>query len=125
MYGRWPLVAKAQPWLLEKYPEFRTVPAGYARIAGQAAFAFAACGDRAQTFRWVGKTLRANPWERRAYLPLCVALKVVDADFVVRWLHPPGPGLGTPSSRVHPLRPRAGSWGAAGRPVLDVTLQSA
>jgi Glycosyl transferase family 2 len=93
MYGRWPLVAEAQPWLLENYPEFRTVPAGYARIAGQAAFAFAACGDRAQALRWVGKTLRANPRERRAYLAFGVALKVVNADSVVRWLHRRGRGL--------------------------------
>lgn len=93
MYGRWPVVAKALPWLLDKFPEFRTVPAGYARVAGQAAFAFAASGDRANALRWVGKTLRANPREPRGYIALGVVSKVLHPDSVIRWLHERGRGL--------------------------------
>jgi glycosyltransferase involved in cell wall biosynthesis len=93
MYGRWPLVAKALPWMLDRYPEFATVPAGYARVAGQAAFAFAACGDTGTALKWIGKTLRANPREPRAYLALGVAAKVVRPDAVIRTLHRFGRGL--------------------------------
>jgi glycosyltransferase involved in cell wall biosynthesis len=93
MYGRWPLVAKALPWMLDRYPEFATVPAGYARIAGQAAFAFAACGDTGTALKWVGKTLRANPRELRAYIALGVAVKVLKPDTVIRSLHRFGRGL--------------------------------
>src|SRR5262249_23477879 len=83
--GRWPVVATALPWLLEKYPEFRTVPAGYARVAGQAAFASAASGAKSDAWRWVGRTLSANPREPRAYIALGVMSGLVSPDAVVRW----------------------------------------
>ena len=35
MYGRWAQVRLGLEWLLDRYPEFRTVPAGYARVAGR------------------------------------------------------------------------------------------
>jgi len=93
MYGRWPVVATALPWLLEKYPEFRTVPAGYARVAGQAAFAAAASGARSDAWRWVGRTISANPREPRAYITLGVMSGLVSPDAVVRWLHRRGRGI--------------------------------
>jgi hypothetical protein len=93
MYGKWPVVAKALPWLLERYPEFRTVPAGYARIAGQAAFASAASGDLSGAWKWVRKTIAANPREARAYIALGVMCGLVKPDAVLRWLHRRGRGL--------------------------------
>lgn len=93
MYGRWPIVAKALPWILERYPEFRTVPAGYARIAGQTAFAAAASGDRSASLKWVRRTLAANPREARAYIALGVMSGLVNPDAVLRWLHRRGRGL--------------------------------
>jgi glycosyltransferase involved in cell wall biosynthesis len=93
MYGKWPVVAKALPWLLDNYPEFQAVPRGYARVAGQAAFAMAASGDRAGTRQWVRKTIAASPRELRAYIALCVALGLVKPETVVRWLHRRGRGL--------------------------------
>ena len=44
--SRWDTMAQGLSWLLERYPEFSTVPAGEARVAGQVAFARAAQGDR-------------------------------------------------------------------------------
>ena len=61
-------------WLLERYPEFATVPAGEARVAGQIAFAQAATGNRRGALRWARRTLARNPQEPRAYLALAVAL---------------------------------------------------
>ena len=37
--SRWDTMAQGLTWLLERYPEFATVPAGEARVAGQVAFA--------------------------------------------------------------------------------------
>jgi len=93
MYGRWPVVAQALPWLLDQYPEFRTVPAGYARIAGQIAFAAAASGNRAMASRWIWRTIRARPNELRPYIALGVMSGLVNPDAVVRWLHKRGRGL--------------------------------
>jgi glycosyltransferase involved in cell wall biosynthesis len=82
MYGRWPLVAQALPWLLDHYPEFNTVPVGYARIAGQVAFAHAACGERRQAWRWAGRAIRASVKEPRAYLALAVTCGLKPATIV-------------------------------------------
>jgi cellulose synthase/poly-beta-1,6-N-acetylglucosamine synthase-like glycosyltransferase len=93
MYGRWPLVVQALPWLLDRYPEFRTEPVGYARLAGQMSFAAAAAGDRALAWRWVRRTIRVRPREPRAYIALAVMSGAVNPDRVIRWLRRRGRGL--------------------------------
>ena len=93
MSSMWPVVIQALPWLLEKYPEFRSVPAGYARIAGQVAFAAAASGKRLMALKWCWDAARANPRELRPYIALGVASGLVNPDAVIRWLHRRGRGL--------------------------------
>jgi glycosyltransferase involved in cell wall biosynthesis len=93
MYGTWPVVGRALAWLLDRYPEFRAVPAGYARVAGQIAFAAAATGDRRMACRWIGRAIRARPAEPRPYIALGVMSGLVDADQVIRWLHRRGRGI--------------------------------
>jgi GT2 family glycosyltransferase len=93
MYGRWPLVAQALPWLLERYPEFATEPAGYARIAGQVAFAHAACGDRRMTWTWARRAIRASATEPRPYLALAVSSGLVKPGTIVGALRRRGHGI--------------------------------
>ncbi|MFI7212986.1 glycosyltransferase family 2 protein [Micromonospora maritima] len=90
---RWETISTALQWLLERYPEFATVPAGEARVAGQIAFAQAAMGNRREAVRWARRTLAGNPKEARAYLALAVASKAVDPDRVLRTLHKRGRGI--------------------------------
>ncbi len=91
--SRWDTIITALRWLLERYPEFRSVPAGEARICGQIAFAYAAQGRRREAVRWVAKTLRRNPREARAVLALAVASRAITADSVLRRLHERGRGV--------------------------------
>jgi GT2 family glycosyltransferase len=93
MYGRWPLVAQALPWLLEQYPEFASEPAGYARIAGQVAFAAAACGDRRMTWAWARRAIRASVREPRPYLALAVTSGLVKPGTIVTALRRRGHGI--------------------------------
>lgn len=90
--GDWETIAVALRWLLEQYPEFRLVPRGYARVAGQVAFAEASARQRLTALRWIGKTLRSRPTEARAYLALAVC-----AGLSPRWirdrLHRRGKGI--------------------------------
>jgi GT2 family glycosyltransferase len=90
---RWDTISAALQWLLEKYPEFATQPAGQARVSGQIAFARAASGDSRGAVHWARRTLRDNPREPRAYLALAVAGRVVRADAVLRTLHKRGRGI--------------------------------
>lgn len=90
---RWETISEALQWLLARYPEFGTQPAGAARITGQIAFARAAYGDPRGAVRWARRTLRRNPREARAYLALAVATRAVRADTVLRALHRRGRGI--------------------------------
>jgi glycosyltransferase involved in cell wall biosynthesis len=91
--AHWETMGAALEWLLERYPEFRDVPAGEARVSGQIAFAAAAQGRRRDAWRWAGRTIRRNPTEARAYLALGVATKLVKPDTVLRRLHNSGRGI--------------------------------
>ncbi|MCO1598603.1 glycosyltransferase family 2 protein [Micromonospora sp. RHAY321] len=90
---RWDTISEALQWLLDRYPEFGTQPAGEARVTGQIAFARAASGDRRGALRWARRTIRRNPREPRAYLALAVAGRMVRADAVLRTLHKRGRGI--------------------------------
>jgi len=91
--SRWETMAQGLSWLLEQYPEFSSVPAGEARVAGQVAFATAAKGDRRGSLPWVGRAIRRNPREPRAYLALAVASGAVKPDAIIRRLHDRGRGI--------------------------------
>ena len=90
---RWETISTALQWLLGRYPEFATVPAGEARVAGQIAFAQAAMGRRRDAMRWARRTIARNPREPRAYLALAVASRAVTPDRVLRTLHKRGRGI--------------------------------
>jgi len=91
--ARWETMRCALTWLLEKYPEFDSVPKGQARVMGQIAFAAAADGDRRAARHWAGKTLRRNPREGRGYLALAVASGIAKPDAVLKRLHKMGRGI--------------------------------
>jgi hypothetical protein len=90
---RWETISTALQWLLGRYPEFATVPAGEARVAGQIAFAHAAMGKRRDAMRWARRTIARNPREPRAYLALAVASRAVNPDRLLRTLHKRGRGI--------------------------------
>ncbi|CAM3826214.1 glycosyltransferase [Nocardiopsis gilva] len=90
--GRWQTISTALRWLLAQYPEFRLVRRGFARVAGQIAFAEAASGRRGASLEWALTTLRAHPAEARAYLALAVA-GGLPAGLVLRTLHRRGKGV--------------------------------
>lgn len=90
---RWATIAEALEWLLDRYPEFGREPAGYARIAGQIAFANAARGHRTEALTWTRRTLRHRWREPRAYLALAITTRAVSPDRVLRVLHKRGRGI--------------------------------
>lgn len=89
---RWQTISTALRWLLEKYPEFRVVPRGHARIAGQIAFAEASAGRRGPALRWIGTTLRTRPLEGRTYVAFLVVCGV-PPGWILRLLHLRGKGV--------------------------------
>lgn len=90
--GQWRTISTALRWLLGRYPEFRLVPRGYARVSGQIAFAEAASGNRRPALRWIGTTLRHRYREGRAYLAFLVVCGV-PPGWILRTLHLRGKGV--------------------------------
>jgi glycosyltransferase involved in cell wall biosynthesis len=92
--GRWQMMADALSYLLDRYPEFRSEPRGYARIAGQVAFANAGAGRREPARSWAWRSLVASRGrERRAWLALAVSLRIVSAERVLGILNARGRGI--------------------------------
>ncbi len=91
--SQWATIVPALSWLLGRYPEFRSQPAGFARVAGQIAFAAAACGQRRLAWQWIRQALRARLLEPRGYLAVGVLAGVLKPDALVRALHRHGRGV--------------------------------
>lgn len=92
-FQRWQTMLEGLSWILAKYPEFETVPAGSARIRGQVAFAHAALGQRKKALRWATSAAQRNPFEPRAPLAIAVACGLVSPERVMRTLHSRGRGI--------------------------------
>ncbi|MBG0827422.1 glycosyltransferase family 2 protein [Planomonospora sp. ID67723] len=90
---RFPMIADALTHLLAKHPEFGTEPHGIARIEGQIAFYRAAAGQHAEARRWARRSLGHNWRERRAYLALLVAARLVGGQRVLSLLNARGRGI--------------------------------
>lgn len=91
--GKWDAVSGALTYLLEKFPEFRDEPRGWARMAGQVAFAHAARSRGREARRWAFATLRRDPAQVRAYGALAVSTRLVNADRLLERVQRHGRGL--------------------------------
>jgi glycosyltransferase involved in cell wall biosynthesis len=80
-------------WMLERHPEIRAQPAGAARVFGQLAFAYAACGHASEAIRWSLRGLAKRPLEPRPYLALAVAGRLTTSEAVLDRLHRRGRGV--------------------------------
>lgn len=90
---RYRTVLAALHYLLARHPELAGSKRGFARIAGQIAFAHAMLGERATALRWVGRTLAASIREKRAYAAFAVATRVVSGQRVIAMAHSRGRGI--------------------------------
>ncbi|MDQ4142874.1 MAG: glycosyltransferase [Actinomycetota bacterium] len=89
---RWQMIASALSYLLEQYPEFKDHPRGFARVAGQIAFAHGAAGNRSEARAWARRTFSANWRQPRSYLALAVSAGL-PAQSLLRLAHMAGRGI--------------------------------
>lgn len=92
-FSKWQMIHDSLDVLLDKHPQFASIPRGQARIRGQQAIALAAMGRRRQALGTAIATLRLNRTEPRAYLAAAVASGVVGVEGIQRFLHRRGRGL--------------------------------
>ncbi|WOF22638.1 glycosyltransferase family 2 protein [Microbacterium betulae] len=90
---RWRGIVDGLGYLLDKHPEFARSTRGRARIEGQIAFAHGALGAFRSARHWAGRSLRDDLRQPRAYLALCVGLRLVSGERVVAALNARGRGM--------------------------------
>jgi glycosyltransferase involved in cell wall biosynthesis len=90
---RWVARANALEYLMDKHPELREDRHGFARLEGRIAFAQAALRHRRAAFLSSWRSIRSNPFERRAYVALAVASGVIPAESVMRLANQRGRGV--------------------------------
>jgi hypothetical protein len=83
----------ARLWLLRHHPEMATDRRGAALTYGKLAFGCAALHRRSEGWRWIGRTVRTDWREPRAYLAAAVLLGVVRWQAVVAALNRRGHGI--------------------------------
>ncbi len=92
-FRRWATMSEGLSWVLAKYPEFESSPAGSARLRGQIAFAHAAAKNRKVALQWAVSAMRRNPLEPRTPLAIAVAMGLLSPDLVMTQLHKRGRGI--------------------------------
>jgi glycosyltransferase involved in cell wall biosynthesis len=90
---RWDVYAAGLQYILQKYPDFASERRGFARIAGQIAFAHAARREAKATLRWAGRCLRADWRQPRGYLALLVLARLLPTEAFLRLRHSMGGGI--------------------------------
>jgi hypothetical protein len=87
------MIIDAIDFLIAKHPELRSDRKGLARLNGRRSFALAALGQRSAALRNSWGTLKLSAAERRAYLAILVALRLVSAERLMRMAHKRGLGI--------------------------------
>lgn len=90
---RWDIIIDAIDYGIAKHPAFARDRQALGRLYGRRAFALAALGKRWPAVRQASQTIRINPRERRAYLAVAVAIRVVSANRLMKIAHRRGHGI--------------------------------
>lgn len=89
----WQTIADAIDFLLAKHPELRSDPKGRARLLSRKSFALAANGQRKYALSQAIETVRVDPTQKRTYLAIAVAARVISAERLLDIAHKMGRGI--------------------------------
>lgn len=89
----WQVIADSIEYGLEKNGDFSCDRHALGRLRGRRAFALAALGKRGEAIGEASRALRSAPFERRCYLAVLVALRLVTAERLLDLAHRRGRGI--------------------------------
>mgnify|MGYP005800568425 CR=1 FL=1 len=92
-FGRWGAYAEGLKYLLETHEGFTSDKKGYARIAGQIAFAHACNDDRGRARHWFKESAKRDATQAKAWLALFISLRLLSPSFVARTAQRLGKGI--------------------------------
>lgn len=90
---RWATIIEAIDYGLAKHSILSADRRGHARLLGRKAFAYAALRQTRPALHWARRTLRLNWKERRGYVAVIVALRLVSAERALGLAHSVGRGI--------------------------------
>lgn len=90
---RWQTIIDAIDYGLAKHSILSADRRGHARLLGRKAFAYAALRETRPALHWARATLRLNWRERRAYVAIIVAVRLISAERALRLAHSVGRGI--------------------------------
>lgn len=90
---KWQTIVDAIDYLIAKHPAFKADRVAMARLLGRRSFALASLGRRREALSTARKAIACSPRERRAYLAVAVALRLVSSQRLMRWAHRQGRGI--------------------------------
>lgn len=91
--NRWATIIDSIEYAMEKHPALMEDKLARARLMGRKSFGLAALGRRREAARCARHTIGDNWRERRAYLALAVALRLVSAERLMDIAHRRGHGI--------------------------------
>lgn len=90
---KWQTIVDAIDYLIAKHPAFGSDRRAMARLLGRRSFALAALGRRREALATARRSLASSPRERRAYLAVAVALRLVSSQRLMQLAHRRGHGI--------------------------------
>lgn len=89
----WQVIIDAIDYIVAKHDELRMDTGGLGRLIGRRSFAEAALGHRSAALRGAWRTIKLDWRQRRAYLAIAVALRLVSAERLMSVAHRRGRGI--------------------------------
>ena len=94
MFSRnWGTIVAAVDYLIDKHQVIRDDPKALARLYGRRGFANAASGEYREALQDAWQAIRRNPLEKRAYVTLLAASRIVPATKLLDMAHRRGRGI--------------------------------
>jgi glycosyltransferase involved in cell wall biosynthesis len=89
----WGTIVAAVDYLIDKHQVIRDDPKALARLYGRRGFANAASGEYREALQDAWQAIRRNPLEKRAYVTLLAASRIVPATKLLDMAHRRGRGI--------------------------------
>lgn len=92
-FGQWAAYAEALEYLLDKHPDFATIPRALGRIQAQVAFALASSAQSRLARAWARRAIRNDFRQVKAFLAIAISLRLVRPETVTRVVQRFGRGI--------------------------------
>jgi len=92
-FGQWAAYAEALQYLLEKHPDFASIPRAIGRIEAQIAFALASAGQATEARSWARRAIGHDFRQVKAWLSIGISYRLFTTDSITKVVRRFGRGI--------------------------------